>query len=151
MPFLLTHCSILRVRLVSFSLLFLFSQYRRIFQRSKLRRSCVDTEKRVLHVWVSVDTHQYISCPQASYFLTCVVFISPQKGENWQWYIAHCNNWSQDPTSTCFQFLVYIDLPFRRLRRLALTVCRQYLCKYFLSTEYVNLEQIPISHTKRQT
>ena len=45
----------------------------RIFQRPELRRRCVDMEERVLHVWVSVDTHQYISCPQTSHFLTCVV------------------------------------------------------------------------------
>ena len=139
-PFLPICCSILLIWFVSFSLLFFFWQYRRIFQRPELRSRCVDMEERVLHVWVSVDTHQYISCPQTSHFLTCVVLYHHRR-EKTDSDIQHIVTTDhRAPYLLSSNFWSIQTYPsFIRRGRLTLNVARQYICNYFLPTQYISL------------
>ena len=111
-PFLLICCSILRIWLVSFSLLFFFWQYQKNISASWTTTPlCWHGGESITCVGERRYTSVYFLSTNIAFSNLCG-FISPQKGENWQWYIAHCSNWSQGSISTFFQFLVCIDLPF---------------------------------------
>lgn len=114
--FLLMPWSILRVSHCAPSSL-CEKQYRRIFQLSKMRWSCVDTGERALLVcgWGSWYTSVYFLSTSIVFSNLCGFYIT-QKGEDWQWYIAHCNNWSRGSVSTFFQFLVYILQKFENIK-----------------------------------
>lgn len=77
--------------------------------------------------WGGWYTSVYFLSTSIVFSNLCGFYIT-QKGENWQWYIAHCNNWSRGSVSTFFQFLVYT---LQKSRKLKMKVASQEIYKRF--------------------
>jgi hypothetical protein len=86
--------------------------------------------------WGSWYTSVYFLSTSIVFSNLCGFYIT-QKGEDWQWYIAHCNNWSRGSVSIFFQFLVYILQKFENIKWRSLTRRSE---NGFLPAEYTKVE-----------